>query len=120
MPKEKNKEKALSALLQTSSVKDAAKKCGLSEETLYRYLKEPEFNAEYRASRRLLVENSIARIQGLTGQALETLARNLHCENPSVEVRAAQILIDNAIRGVEITDILERLEALENEHQSKN
>jgi AcrR family transcriptional regulator len=120
MAKQTNKEKALLALLSTNTVKDAAAECGLSVESLYRYLKEPEFVAEYRAHRRNLMEATIGRIQQAADQAVHTLRRNMGCKNPGVEVRAASIVIDNALRGVELTDILERLEALENEHNRPN
>lgn len=119
MPKLSNKEKALSSLLATNSVREAAADCGLSEETLYRFLKEPEFKSEYRETRRQMVETSIARIQQASGEAIDTLKRNLTCGNHSVEVRAAAIVLENSLKGVELTDILERLEALENEHQQQ-
>ena len=67
-----------------------------------------------------MVENSLAQLQKATGEAVETLQRNLHCANPSVEVRAAQAILENAVKGVEMTDILERLEAIENEFENKN
>lgn len=114
MPKESNKPKALIALLNTKSVRDAAKACRLSEATIYRYLREPGFASQYREARRQTVENAISDLQRATGEAVETLQRNLHCENPAVEVRTAQIILENAIKGVEVIDILERLERLEN------
>lgn len=114
MPKQTNKEKALKALLESNSIRDAAKACGLSEETLYRYLRDKDFKAEYRDARRQTVETALGQIQRLTAEAAETLARNLFCENPAVEVRTAQIIIENALKGVEITDIIERLETIEN------
>lgn len=120
MPKQTNKEKALIALLHAPSVVEAAKQSGLSEETFYRYLKDKEFLAEYRAARRRTVEAAITRMQQLTDEAVETLQRNLHCENPSVEVRAAQTILDNAVKSVETMDILERLEVIENEFENQN
>lgn len=120
MAKTNNHEKALSALLNSASITDAATKSGLSERTLYRYLEDEDFRKEYRTARRNLVENSIGQIQAATGEAVETLRRNLSCENPSVEVRAAQIILDSAYKGVEIVDILERVEILENELEKKN
>jgi hypothetical protein len=92
----------------------------LSEETLYRYLKEKDFIAEYRQARRATVENAITQIQQATGEAVETLKKNLHCENPAAEIRAVQIILDNAIKGVELIDILERVEILESELENKN
>lgn len=120
MPKDKNKEKALSAILETSSIAEAAKRCGLSEKTLRRYLDDGDFLKEYRAARRQIVETSLSKMQKATGAAVETLIKNLHCENPSVENRAAQLIIENSVKAVETLDILERLEILENESENKN
>ena len=113
MPKQTNKGKALAALLANGSIRDAAKACRLSEETLYRFLRDPAFLKEYRDAGRQTVENAIRKLQKATGEAVETLQRNLHCENPAVESRTAQIILENAIKGVELLDILERLDALE-------
>ncbi len=119
MPKQTNKEKALTALLNSPSIREASKQSGLSEETIYRFLKEKDFLSEYRNARRATVENAITQIQTATSEAVETLKKNLHCENPAVEIRAAQIILDNAIKGVELVDVMERLEILEDEHQKQ-
>lgn len=119
MPKQTNKAKALIALLNTNSIRDAAKAVRLSEETLYRYLRESDFLQEYREARRQTVENAVSSLQRSASEAAETLRRNLHCENPAVEVRTAQIILENAVKGVELIDIIERLENLESEYQEK-
>jgi bacterioferritin (cytochrome b1) len=79
-------------------------------------LEDEEFQKEYRVARRLVFEQNIVRLQSLHAGAVDTLERNLNCENPSVEVRAAQIIIEGNRKDFETTDILTRLEALENEH----
>ena len=119
MAKEKNHEKAISALLSTTSIANAAKKCKLSEPTLYRYLQNEEFKTAYRNARRDVVENAVGQIQKATNEAVDTLRRNLNCEQPSVEVRSAQIILDAANKGIEMLDILERVENLENAQLEK-
>ncbi len=114
-----NREKALSALLESVSITDAAKKCGLNEKTLRRYLEDTEFQKEFRAARRVVFEQNIVRLQSLHAGAVDTLERNLNCENPSVEVRAAQIVIESNRKDFETFDILARLEMLENEYQKQ-
>ena len=114
-----NREKALSALLECSTITDAANKCGLNEKTLRRYLEDAEFQKEFRAARRVLFEQNIVRLQSLHAGAVDTLERNLTCENPSVEVRAAQIIIEGSRKDFETLDILERLEKIEDEHQKQ-
>ncbi|MDQ3633244.1 MAG: hypothetical protein M3405_01875 [Acidobacteriota bacterium] len=113
MPKETNKEKALNALLNTNSITDAAKACKLSEATIYRYLEDANFKAEYNAARRKMFEQNIFKMQSLHNEAVETLKRNLYCENASVEVRAAQIIVEGNRKDFENFDVLERLENLE-------
>jgi DeoR/GlpR family transcriptional regulator of sugar metabolism len=110
-----NREKALTALLEAASITDAAKSCGLSEKTLRRYLEDAEFQKEFRAARRMVFEQNIVRLQSLHTGAVDALERNLNCENPSVEVRAAQIILEGNRKDFETLDILERLEILEKE-----
>jgi hypothetical protein len=114
-----NREKALNSLLQSATITDAAQKCGLSEKTLRRYLEDAEFQMEFRAARRIVFEQNIVRLQSLHSGAVDTLERNLNCENPSVEVRAAQIIIEGNRKDFETLDILERLEKIEDEHSKQ-
>jgi DNA-binding MurR/RpiR family transcriptional regulator len=109
----KNYEKALVALLETSTVAEAAKHAGLSEATIYRLLSDDDFQTEYRKTRRALVEKAVGQIQTATSKAVEALTKNLTCGTPSAEIRAAQIVMEMAHKGIEMTDILERLDAIE-------
>lgn len=113
MPKESNKEKALAALLSTTSIRAAAQECKLSEATLYNYLADLDFKKTYREARRATVEAMIAKLQSLGSAAVDTLEKNLNCENAAVETRSAQIIIEQAAQGVKDQDIIERLEVLE-------
>ncbi len=114
-----NREKALTALLESATITDAANRCGLNEKTLRRYLEDAVFQKEFRAARRVVFEQNIVRLQSLHAGAVDTLERNLTCENPSVEVRAAQIIIEGNRKDFETLDILERLEKIEDEHQKQ-
>lgn len=120
MAKQSSKDRALTALLEHNSIRDAAKACRLSEATIYRYLQDDEFTRDYRDARRRTVETAIGKLQIATNTAVETLIRNLHCENPAVEVRTAQIIYENSLKGVELLDVIERLERLEYEHERQN
>jgi transposase len=119
MPKENNKEKILVALIETSSIREASQKSGIGEATIYRHLQDKEFKTAYRDARRETVENAISAMQQASSEAVETLRRNLNCENSAVETRTAQIIFENSIRGLELTDILSRLEILEDEHSKQ-
>ncbi len=119
MPKETNKEKVLIALVETSSIREAAKKSGIGEATVYRYLQDKDFLAEYRNARRQTVESAIAQMQNAASEAVERLKELQYCENPAVAARCAQIIFENSVKGMETTDILERLEKIEGEHQKQ-
>ncbi len=114
MPKITNREKVLIALLETPSIRDAAKSSGISEATIYSYLKDKEFSADYRNARRQTVETAIAQMQSAAFEAVERLKELQYCENPAVAARCAQIIFESSVRGLETFDILERLETLEN------
>jgi hypothetical protein len=117
---QQSQEKVLTALIESASITEAASKCELSEKTLRRYLEDAEFQKEFRAARRLVFEQNIVRLQSLHAGAVDTLERNLNCENPSVEVRAAQIIIEGNRKDFETLDILERLEKMEDAIKAEN
>ena len=120
MPKRTNQTKALIALLETTSIVEASVKSGLSQETLYRYLRDKDFQKEFREARRATGDNAVSALQQATSEAVGTLRRNLSCGNAPVEVRSAQIILEMSFKGIEMATILERLEALESEHQNKD
>ncbi len=120
MPKKTNQERLLVALLETPSIREAAKKSGIGEATIYRYLQDKEFLAEYRNARRQTVESAIAQMQNAASEAVQTLRELQYCENPAVAARCAQIIFESSVKGLETTDILERLEILEQENAQKN
>jgi hypothetical protein len=45
--------------------------------------------------------------------AVVTLHRNLTCGHPGTEVRASEIILTQATKGVELWDLLQRVEELE-------
>jgi transposase len=119
MPKDSKHDKVISALLETQSVREASIRCGVSEPTIYRYLNDPVFSKRYKSARRSIMEQTISRLQKATGEAVTTLLRNLNCENPSVEVRTAQIVLEAAQKGLDATELIERIEFLEKELNEK-
>lgn len=109
----RKQQQAISALLTHSTIKAAAKATGIANVTMWRWLQLPQFQAEYRAARRQVVELAIARLQHATGTAVAALTKNLTCGQPSVEVRAALGILDQAIKAVEILELEGRLFAIE-------
>ncbi len=106
---------AIAALLSTRTVSAAAKKCKISEATLYRLLQLPDFKTKYRAARRELVENTIAQLQQ-DGMDAATALREIVKDKKtaaSVRVSAARVILETGIKAVELIDLSERLDRLE-------
>ena len=110
---ERKQEQAIVALLEQPTVEDAARVAGVSPVTLWRWMRQPDFRERYRAARRDVLEHAVARLQRATGDAVETLTRNLSCGVASVEVRAAQVILDQAVKGAEVLDLEARIADLE-------
>ena len=108
-------EKAIAALIAEPTIRDAAAKSGITEQTLYRWLKDEGFNAEYMRVRRDAVHQSIARMQSATCEAVETLRAVMKDEKArgSERVSAAKAIIDFAYKGIDLEDFAARLSAIE-------
>ena len=110
---EMRQERAIVALLSEPSIEAAAKTSDVSDVTIWRWMKQPDFRARLRDARRAVVEGAIGRLQQAATEAVTTLQRNLTCGTPAVEVRAATAILDQAIKAVELFDVVERVEQLE-------
>ena len=111
----RKKDEAIAALLTHKNLDEAAQAVKIGTNTLLRWMKEPEFEAAYRAARRQAVHQSIARLQQATSAAAITVLRLMADVNvpAAVRLRAAECVFDHAIKGVELEDIDARLAELE-------
>jgi len=108
-------EAAITALLACPTIEAAAERAGIAPVTLRRWLAEDEFRRRYRAARRQVVEHAVSSLQQATGPAVETLvevAGNIAAPS-AARVSAAKTILELAIKGIELVDLAERIEALE-------
>jgi hypothetical protein len=110
---ERKQDKAIIALLTEPTVEAAARAVDIAPATIWRWTQQPEFRAKLRDARRAVMEGAIGHLQQTATEAVEALRRNLTCGTPSVEVRAATAILDQAIKAIELFDMVERLERLE-------
>lgn len=106
---------ALESLIESGNLTHAAEAAKVSRRTLHAWLKLPQFEREYRAARRRLVQTAVAGLQRHTGAAAATLVvimRNTEVA-PAVRVTAAAKILEFALRAIELDDIGARLDALE-------
>lgn len=113
--RKKNYERAAIALLEHPSVVEAARHAEVSETTLYRWMTDAEFQAVYRAARREVVRQAVARLQRACSRAVDTLQAVMESgDSPaSARVTAARAVLEMAFKAVELEDIEERVTALE-------
>jgi hypothetical protein len=109
----RREEAAIAALLACPTLETAAEQAGVAGSTLRGWLRDPEFQRRYREARRQVVEQAITSLQQAAGDAVEALRRNLTCGTPAAEIAAAKAIIDQAVKGVELVDLAERVEQLE-------
>ncbi len=108
-------EDAIAALLSQRNVDEAARAAGIGTRTLLRWMKDPEFDAAFRAARRAAFGQTTARLQqGSSAAATILMKLMLDANTPaSTRVRAAEIIVSHAGKAIEIEDIEARVSELE-------
>jgi hypothetical protein len=108
-------EEAIAALLVQRNIEEAAKAVGIATSTLIIWMKEPEFQAEYRAAKRAAFSQAIARLQQGSVAAATALLKTIVDPNTpaSVRVRASECVLNYSLRALEVEDIEARVTELE-------
>lgn len=111
----RKQEELIVALLSQRSVEDAARVANVTARTVYRWMKEPEFDAAYRKAKRAAFGQSIARMHHLSSAAVSTLGKIMldSATPPATRVRAADSILDHTAKAIEIEDIEARVSELE-------
>ncbi|ACL04491.1 phage protein [Desulfatibacillum aliphaticivorans] len=111
----RKQEAAILGLLTLPTMAQAAESAGITSRTLLRWLKNEDFIEAYRQARREVVQQAVAGIQGAMSEALDTLRDVMKDAQatPAARVSAARTILDMGLKGVELEDVLVRLEALE-------
>ena len=111
----RKKEEAIAALLTQRNFEEAARAIGVSISTLVRWMKEPEFDRDYRKARRDAFGQSVARLQQGSSAAVSTLLKIMIDPNSpaSTRVRAADSVLAHSAKAIELEDIEARVAELE-------
>ena len=106
---------AVIALLEYPTVKEAAEAAGVHKATVYRWLREPQFQAAYREARRDAVSRATARLQQISSEAVEALREIVSdsSQQGASRVGAARVILEYAAKMTELEDFGERLARLE-------
>lgn len=107
------KQRAVLALVEHGSVSSAADACNVARATLYKWLKEPEFSHELKAASSSRVSEASRRIDGLLLRAIDELERLLSSESEQQRRLAVDSILSHGVRLRELTQLEERVRALE-------
>lgn len=115
MGKKVTREGVIATLVSNPNVKEAAQVHGVSERTLHRWLKEPDFAVQLaetqRGVTRRVMRSIISRSEKAVGVLDEIMSNGK--ASPFARVQAARSVLEFTFKAAEIEDILVRLEALE-------
>ena len=117
----KNQKRAIEALLVEPTITAAATRAKLARRTLHRYLGNVAFRAELRKRQSETLAATVSALAGLSGDAVKVL-REVMLDTGATHAdrrQAAVSWLEYARRFVETDQILERLEDLESEIDTK-
>jgi hypothetical protein len=127
----RKKEQAIAALLVSPTLSIAAEKVGVHERTLFRWLKNEDFKAEYQRLRRECVTAATAKLQSAMGKAVDAMLEILEAEETRFfqkdgevtdsrdvvawgpRLGAAKTILEMGLKGLELEDIERRVSELE-------
>jgi len=111
----RKQEEAIIALLTNRSLEETARAVNIAPRTLYRWLKEPDFDAAYRQARRAAFGQCTARLQQASNAAVSSVLKIMVDQHSpaSTRLRAADLVLSHASKAMEIEDIEARVSELE-------
>jgi hypothetical protein len=95
------------------SLKSVSESVGVSETTLFRWLKLPAFQDELRQLKRIVIERSLGKLQVLNDKSIQTLERLLTCGNYPTECRAAVAILTKNHEAIDFFEYESRLAKIE-------
>lgn len=120
-PLSRNQERAIDAMLQTSSMADAARVAGIGYRTIKRYMGQPAFVEELKRRRAEVTQETTTGLVVLARRGAEALHELLEDPDtpPSIIARVGIAAQDMARQAVELEDVLARLEVLEKQQADR-
>ncbi len=113
--KARQREQLILALLQQPTMEKAAASIGISTVTAWRISKTREFREEYRNARWEAFSQALARLQQASGAAVSALLKVMidRTAPPASRVRAADRILDHAVKATALEGIEARIAELE-------
>ena len=115
-------EEIIVSLVSEGSIKGAAASLKCAARTLYERMKKPGFKKLYNQAKADILKNATAKLQGNLCGAIDTLTEIMNDKSAAMQTRAncAVSILQYAAKFTETTDIIERLEAIEEAQTLQN
>lgn len=106
---------AVRSLLAKPSINEAAKDAGVNVRTVYRWLEEPSFSQALTKAQDQAIDAAARGLVGLTEKAIGVVEGVLDdpTGHPATKLRAADLVLSNMLKLVELRNLSERIAALE-------
>ncbi len=103
-------EEIISALLNSTTIAQAAQAVGLSQRAIYDRMGEAEFKAQYRAAKAEILRGAVVSIRSRLAEAIEITAAIMQDEdnNPAIRLQAAQTILNSAGKFLERLETADR------------
>lgn len=111
----RKQQQAVTALLSSPTIGDAAKSCGMGERTLKRWLKDEDFLAAYRDAQRNLLESAVNRLRGAALEFVNAL-HHIATDNgapPAARATAARSGLEVLLKAGALEELERRVADLE-------
>jgi len=105
--------RAISCILESSSIEEAAKKAKVSRASIYNWLKNEKFKEILKKEREALFVESLEVLRQATRKAANVLINLLKSNDETTKRLAAKEIINLTLRTTEIWDLEERMSKIE-------
>ena len=109
----KNQLRAIPLILSARNLAEGARKAKVSRDTVYEWMKQPAFKEELDRKQKENVEAALRSLKSAISEATEVLRALLKDTKEGTRLKAAQIIIEAALKAQELDDIEKRIIALE-------
>lgn len=108
--------KFMKALLTSDTITEAYKQAGIAEHTAYKYLADEEFNKEYTEQKRESLRHVSTRLNDIALRSIAILDEiaNDQEQTGASRIRAVEVALNYAYKGMELEDLNNRLTEIEN------
>lgn len=110
----------VNALLTSKTIREVSEKTGLSEATIYRYLKKEKIVNELEKSKRELTNNTLRYFITLGNKALNNIEELMNSKYERIRLEASKYVLNMIVKIKELQELEDRINRLEQIVEERN